>query len=94
MSIRVVIPDPLAEMVARAAASKGKSPEAVVIEAVETQLDPFVRLNAALAPIRQAYQQSGFSEDEAVELFEAEKHAMRKERVKRLANESPRTSRL
>lgn len=79
MSIRVEIPDPLAEKVARAAQSQGKSPEAIVIEAVATRLDPLARLNVALQPIRQAFQESGLSEDEAVELFEAEKHAMRQE---------------
>ena len=79
MSIHVEIPEPLAEMVARVAKSQGKSPEAVVLEAVANQLDPMGRLNAALAPIRKAFQESGLSEDEAVELFEAEKHAMRRE---------------
>jgi hypothetical protein len=68
-------------MVARVAKSQGKSPEAVVLEAVANQLDPMARLNVALAPIRKAFQESGLSEDEAVELFEAEKHAMRRERA-------------
>lgn len=81
MSIHVEIPEPLAEKVARAAKSQGKSAEAVVLEAVASQLDPLGRLNAALAPIRTAFQESGLTEDEAVELFEAEKHALRRERA-------------
>jgi hypothetical protein len=81
MSIHVEIPEPLAEKVAQAAKSQGKSPAAVVLEAVAIQLDPLGRLNAALAPIREAFKKSGLTEDEAVELFEAEKHAMRRERA-------------
>ncbi len=81
MSIHVEIPEPLAEKVARAAKSQGKSAETVVLEAVASQLDPLGRLNAALAPIRTAFQESGLTEDEAVELFEAEKHALRRERA-------------
>lgn len=81
MSIHVEIPEPLAEKVARAAESQGKSAETVVLEAVASQLDPLARLNAALAPIRQAFLESGISEDEAVEDFEREKHALRRERA-------------
>ncbi len=81
MSIHIEIPEPLAEKVTRAAKSQGKSPEDVVLAAVATQLDPLGRLNAALAPIRKAFQESGLTEDEAVEDFEREKHAMRRERA-------------
>lgn len=81
MSIHIEIPDPLAEKVALAATSQGKSPQAVVLEAIVNHLDPLSRLNAALAPIREAFKQSGLSEDEAVELFETEKHALRRERA-------------
>lgn len=81
MFIRVQIPEPLAEKVTQAAKSQGKPPEDVVLEAVAKRLGPLGRLNAALAPIREAFQKSGLAEDEAVELFEAEKHAMRRERA-------------
>lgn len=80
MTIHVDIPEPLATRVARAAKSQGKTAEAVVLETLEQQLDPLSRLNAALAPIRQAFINSGLTEDEAVDLFEAEKHLMRAER--------------
>jgi predicted transcriptional regulator len=81
MSIHVEIPEPLAEQVARIAKAQGKSPETVVLEALANQFEPLGRLNTALAPIREAFQKSGLSEDEAVELFEAEKHAMRREQI-------------
>jgi hypothetical protein len=80
MTIHVEIPEPLAEKVTRAAKSQGKSPQDVVLQAVADRVDPLSRLNAALAPVRQAFQESGLTEDEAVELFEEEKHAMRAER--------------
>ena len=81
MSIHIEIPEPLAEKVAQAARSQGKSPTDVVLDAVATKLDPLARLDEVLAPIREAFQASGLTEDEAVELFEAEKHAMRRERA-------------
>lgn len=81
MSIHVEIPEPLAAKVAQAAKSQGKSPTDVVLDAVATKLDPLARLDEVLAPIREAFQASGLTEDEAVELFEAEKHAMRRERT-------------
>jgi len=77
MTIQVDIPEPLAEKVTRAAKAQSKSPEDVVLEAVAKQLDSLGRLNTALAPIRQAFAESGLTEDEAVDLFEAEKHALR-----------------
>jgi hypothetical protein len=81
MSLNVEIPEPLAAKLARTAASEGKSAEKVVLEAVARHVDPLSQLNAALAPVRVAFQESGLTEDEAVELFEAEKHAMRRERA-------------
>ncbi len=38
------------------------------------------RLEELLRPTREAFRASGMTEDEAVELFEAEKHLMRQER--------------
>lgn len=81
MSLHVEIHDPLVKQVARAAASQGKSAEAVVLEVVASKASPLSQLQAALAPIRAAFAESGRSEDEAVELFEAEKHALRRERA-------------
>jgi hypothetical protein len=81
MSIHVEIPEPLAEKVAQAAKSQGKSPEAVVLEAVATKLDPFARLNELMAPVYERMKELGISEDEAVEDFERIKHEMRRERA-------------
>ena len=80
MTIQIDIPEPLAEKVRSAAKAQGKSPEAFVLETMAEQMDPLGRLNTSLAPIRQAFAESGLSEDEAVDLFEAEKHALRTER--------------
>lgn len=80
MSIHVEIPEPLAEKVARAAKSQGKSPEDVVLEAVAGRLDPFARLHKLMTPVYDRMKELGISEDEAVEDFEAEKHALRRER--------------
>lgn len=80
MSIHIEIPDPLAEKVTQAAKSQGKSPEDVVLEAVATKLNPLARLDELMAPVRERMKELGITEDEAVEDFEREKHAMRKER--------------
>jgi len=47
--------------------------------AIRRNLLAAAKLTEALAPIREAFQKSQLSEDEAVELFEAEKHAWRRE---------------
>lgn len=80
MTIQVEIPESLAAKVSAAAKFQGTSPEAVVLDAVVRTLDPLAELDSALAPVRQAFLESGVSEDEAVEEFEREKHALRRER--------------
>ncbi|MGL4514671.1 MAG: hypothetical protein ACRCT8_16400 [Lacipirellulaceae bacterium] len=80
MVIDVQIPDPLATQVAALPHSRGSSPEAFVLAAITTVVDPLATLDASLAPVREAFRASGMTEDAAVELFEAEKHALRRER--------------
>lgn len=80
MTLSVTIPDELAEKLTRSAHAAGKTPEEVAVLAIRRNLLATAKLNEALAPIREAFQESGLTEDEAVELFEAEKHAMRRER--------------
>ncbi len=63
-----------------------KTPEQVALNAIERDLTSLDRLNEVLAPIRAAFEASGMTEDEAVELFEAEKQAWRAEQR---ASESP-----
>lgn len=80
MTIHVEIPEPLADRVARAAKTQGKTPEDVVLEAVEKRLDPMAQLDVLLAPVRARLQELGETEDDAVEYFEEVKHALRRER--------------
>jgi len=80
MTLSVTIPDELAAELARTAQAAGKTPEEVAVSAIRRNLQAAAKVNEAIAPIREAFQGSGLSEDEAVELFEAEKHAMRRER--------------
>ena len=81
MSLSVTIPDELAEELSRTARAAGKTPEEVAVTAIRRNLMATARLNEALAPIRAAFENSGLTEDQAVELFEAEKHALRKEKL-------------
>jgi hypothetical protein len=81
MALSVTIPDELADELSRTALAAGKTPEEVAVSAIRRNLLATAKLNEALAPIREAFQESGLTEDEAVELFEAEKHAMRRERA-------------
>lgn len=80
MSIQVEIPEPLAAKVQQAAERQGRTPADVVLDAVAQRLDPLARFDQLMAPVYQRMQELGVSEDEAVEDFEAEKHALRKER--------------
>ena len=81
MTLSVTIPDELAEELSRTAQAVGKTPEEVAVSAIRRNLLATAKLSETLAPIREAFQKSGLTEDEAVELFEAEKHAMRRERA-------------
>lgn len=80
MTIHIEIPEPLAAKVAQAAKKQGKSPEDVVLDAVAKRLDPFAHLHGLMTPVYERMEQQGISEDEAVEDFEREKHALRSER--------------
>lgn len=80
-TIQLEIPDELAKSLTRMAQSSGQTAEQVALTAIQQCVDPLARLNAALAPIRKAFPESGLTEDEAVEDFEREKHALRRERA-------------
>ncbi len=78
MPLHIEIPDDLArELTERAAAFHGK-PEQVALNAIRRSLASDRKLSELLAPVHEAFRESGMTEDEAVELFEAEKHAMRR----------------
>jgi hypothetical protein len=77
--MQVELPEELASEVKRVAAKSGLDDEVFVIRAVKESLLSMAG-ETALARCRAAFANSSLSEDEAVELFEAEKHAMRSER--------------
>lgn len=78
--MRVEIPDELAKELRETADAIGSEPEKVAVAAIRRGLEVREKLEELLLPVRQAFEASGLSEDEAVELFEAEKHALRRER--------------
>lgn len=80
MSLHVVIPDPLATTLQERAAQVGVSAEEVALAAIQREFAPSMTLEQLLAPIREAYQESGLTEDESLDFLEAEKHALRRER--------------
>lgn len=80
MSIHVEIPEPLAAKVTDAAKSQGKSPEDLVLDAVAKNIDPLADIHELMIPVYNRMKELGISEEDAVEEFEAEKHAMRRER--------------
>lgn len=80
MSLHVEIPEPLAGKVAAAAYSQGRSPQDLVIEALAKKLAPFARTDELMAPVYERMQALGLTEEDAVEDFEAAKHALRRER--------------
>ncbi len=74
------IPDDLAEELQKKAAACGRDPAQLAVLAIRRTLSSDQRLEELLRPTRAAFRASGMTEDEAVELFEAEKHLMRQER--------------
>jgi hypothetical protein len=80
MTLSVTIPDRLAEELLEFARARGKSPEEIALTAIERELSASTDLSTILAPVREAFTHSGLSENEAVDIFEEEKHALRKER--------------
>jgi predicted transcriptional regulator len=80
MALVIEIPDELAVQLEEHAAATGSVPEKVAIGAIQRQLHADELLERSLA-----FAESGMTEEEAVELFEAEKHAMRRERREKRA---------
>ena len=73
MALTVTIPDELADELTRTAEAAGKTAQEIAVSAIRRNLLASAKLSEALAPIRDAFHESGLTEDEAVELFEAEK---------------------
>jgi hypothetical protein len=78
--MRVEIPDELAKELRETAQAIGSEPDKVAVAAIRRGLEAREKLEELLRPVREAFETSGLSEDQAVELFEAEKHALRQER--------------
>lgn len=83
MTLVIEIPDELAKQLVQRAAETGTAPEKVAISAIERQIRTEESLKQALEPIRQAFRESGMTEEELSDLLEEEKHAMRRERRQR-----------
>ena len=79
MSMIVTIPDDLAARLAAFALTASATPEQVALAAIRRDLTAQERLDESLAPIRAAFEASGMTEDEAGELFDAERRAWREE---------------
>jgi predicted transcriptional regulator len=80
MSLVIEIPDELAQQLQQRAAETGTAPEKVAISAIEGQFRADENRKQMLAPIHEAFRQSGMTEEELSDLLEEEKHAMRRER--------------
>jgi hypothetical protein len=80
MLIQLQLPEDLAEGLVRLAENSGQSPEQIAISAIRYQISPFAEIDRLMAPTFESMESSGIDEDAAVEIFEAEKHAMRRER--------------
>lgn len=80
MSLRFTVPEHLARSLELRAAAVRSSPEQVALAAIERELSSQPSLDEVLAPVRKAYAESGMTEDESMDLLEAEKHALRRER--------------
>lgn len=79
MTMQVQIPDELAKLLQEKAAAAGSLPEELALAAIRLQIAANAERDQILAPVREAFTASGMTEDEAIELFEEEKHAMRRE---------------
>ncbi|MEQ8208934.1 MAG: hypothetical protein RH917_03810 [Lacipirellulaceae bacterium] len=80
MSMQVTLPDDVADLVSRRAATMGSTPEDVAVSAIRSSLSQaaMAELDEVLRPIRKAFDASGMTEDELSDLLEEEKHAMRR----------------
>jgi hypothetical protein len=80
MSIHVEIPDEIAQWLEEKAKASGSKPEVVAVETLRRQAEADEAYSQLMMPVHKAFKSSGLSEDEAVELFETEKHALRRSR--------------
>jgi predicted transcriptional regulator len=82
-TLHLTLSNDVTERLVAAAKATSETPEQFAAAAIERNLavwEAWDRAEKSLAPVRAAFAASGMTEDEAVELFEAEKHAWRAER--------------
>jgi predicted transcriptional regulator len=83
MTLHVTLSDDMAERLAAVAKATSGTPEQFAAAAIERNVsawEAWERAEKSLAPVLAAFEASGMTEDEANELFEAEKQAWRAER--------------
>lgn len=79
MCLHLNIPDDIERALRRQAEKSGVPAEVIAARLIERSVRVWEEFERAAQPARDAFAASGMTEDEAVELFEAEKHAMRAE---------------
>jgi len=82
MAMQVQIPDELAEQLQKQAEANGSVPEQIAVAAIRRQIQ---ELDQTLAPVREAFEASGMTEEELGDLLEEAKHDMRVQRRARNA---------
>lgn len=80
MSIHVEIPDRIAPGLEEKFTAFRSMPEVVAVETLRQQVEADAAYGQLMTPIHEAFESSGLTEDEAFELFESEKHALRRKR--------------
>jgi len=85
MAMQVQIPDELAEQLQKQAEAVGSGPEQIAVAAIRRQIQADEQLDQLLAPVREAFEASGMTEEELGDLLEKAKHDMRAERRARKA---------
>ena len=83
MAMHVLIPDELVAHLEKQAEAVGSVPEQIAVAAIRRQIQADEQLDQVLAPVREAYEASGMTEEELSDVLEKAKHDMRAERRSR-----------
>lgn len=77
--MELIVPDKLAKELQECARSSGLDVDQLAMAAIQEKIRGITALDELLKPIREAFVASGLSEEQALEIFESEKHAHRRE---------------